>query len=267
LHCDGCVRWLGGERARIAACTRCDGMLRPLDVRPVVAAKAALRDEAVRVLSRPGLSSAAVVALLGGLSDVPLPLIDWLLALGCWTTLAGTYFHLVDHVACGRTGFPAPVEADSWPWPTLVQRAMLALLAFSTPVLLWLAANPSAESLGELAQARPVRAAFLLLLGQSWALVGAVASVASSSGLATFWPPALAIVLARAPRAWLRLAPVLTGLTLACLTGRWLVGRLLGDLPFVTSFARTLLTALLLFFQAAVLGAFIWQHRERYSPR
>src|SRR5947207_14870557 len=81
LHCEACVRRVGGEYRWLSACAHCDGVLRPLRVERVPEVREQLADLLRRPLSGPGLTAAVAVAAFAALSDVPLPVLDLVMGL------------------------------------------------------------------------------------------------------------------------------------------------------------------------------------------
>jgi hypothetical protein len=261
---------VGNERTSIPACSKCDGVLRPLVVRTVtVSAGAAEGRELLtrrpRPLTRQGLLTTAIIAALGALADLPIPLLDLAFGAAYLIALAGTYFTLVDHVAHGRAGFPAPVEASTLSSRPLTMRGLLAMLAVFAPVGLWWRWNPGAESVAELLAARPLVSAVIVPVALAWLTAALLAIVSSESGLAAFWPPALVQVVRYAPRAFVGLWGQVALTSLLCWGARGLAAVALGRIPVVAGFSVGAATALCLFGQAALVGGFLGRHREVYS--
>jgi hypothetical protein len=263
LHCDACVRRVGAPGRALAACGHCDGVLRPLLIERVPTAPEQLRDLLSRPFSAPGLTVALVVALFGALSDMPLPVIDLAMGLVALIALCGTWFNAVDHVARGKPGFPAPVEVDGWATRTLAARGLVCLLVVTTPFGLWLAASRGAEGVTELLDARPLTACLLGALALVWLTAALLAVLASISGLAAFWPPALVVVVARAPRLYLALLARIVLTSVVAL----LAAHLTGAIPYLSRFLASGLVSLILFAQAALVGGFVFRHREMYAVR
>jgi hypothetical protein len=257
------VRHVGDERRGIAACAHCDGVLRPLQVERVPDARQQLRDLLVRPLSAPALTAALVVAVFAALSDLPLPILDLAMGLVALAALSGTYFNAVDHVARGKPGFPAPVEAEGWTPRTQATRGLLCLMVVATPFGVWLAANRGAEGVTALVSARPLAALLVAAVAQAWLTAALLAVLVSVSGLGAFWPPALVAVIARAPRHYLRLLALMAATTAVAL----LAARLTGSTPYLSRFAAGALGSLVLFAQAALVGGFVFRHRELYAVR
>jgi hypothetical protein len=226
-----------------------------------------LRDLLARSLTAPSLATALVVGVLGALSDLPLPIIDLGLIFAALLALAGTYFNVVDHVARGKPGFPAPAEADGWSPRTLATRGLICLFVVLVPFGVWLAVNPGAQDTGELVAAHPVTAVVLAALGQAWLTAAVLAVLASVSGLAAFWPPALVAVVSRAPAVYLRLASEVAASTAATFALVRLAALVTGRTPYLSSFVMGAVASLALFAQAALVGGFVHRHRELYSVR
>jgi hypothetical protein len=267
LHCPACVRWVGNERKPVAACTRCDGVLRPLNVRVVAPARAEASASLRRLFTPTGLVTVGAVALVTAMSDVPVPLVGLLIGVVGQLGLAGTYFSLVDHVGSGKVGFPAPVEADGWPFSTLVVRGMLCLLIVCTPFGMWLGLAGATDDVGALVAARPFTAVVLGLVTVAWLTAGLLAMLVTVSGLAAFWPPALVRAAALDWPGYLRLSGMMVGSTLGIALVRLVLARLLGHVPFLSTLVLTAATALALFAQATLVGAFVHRHREIYTTR
>lgn len=267
LHCDACPRRLGTPPREVRACSHCDGMLRAVAVRVVPPLRARLRDLLARPFSPTGLVTIAVVGVIGAASDVPIPLLDLTLTLGYLTVLAGSYFNLVDHAGAGRPGFPAPVEATGWGAGTLALRGLLLALVVVLPFGVWLALDRGAENVAELFAKSPVTAVVLLVLAQAWLAAALLAVLASASGLAAFWPPALAAVVGRAPALYGRLVGLVIATGFLCWGARWLVEALVGSVPYLSGLLLAGVTAVVLFGQAALVGGFVHEHREVYGTR
>lgn len=267
LHCADCVRWVGGERRRIAACTHCDGVLRPLNVRLVAPAREEAADSLGRLFTPTGLVTTAVIGVLTALSDIPVPIFDLLVGLVGMLALAATYFDVVDHVGRGKSGFPAPVEADGWPFATLVMRGALCLLVVGTPFGIWFASARGAEDLGELARAHPFTAILLGLAALVWLTAGLLAMLVTVSGLAAFWPPALVRVVALDPQRYVRLLGLMVATTAALVLLRLLVHLAAGHVLFLSTFLLTATSTLGALAQATLVGAFVHRHRETYTTR
>ena len=251
----------------MAACTACDGVLRTLEVQTVAPPRVELPALLARVGSPAGLATAVVTGVVGGAAALPLPLIDWALGLAYLALLSGTYFNVVDHIACGKPGFPAPVENEGWaPWQ-LVQRGMLLVFGVFVPFGLWFAATPGAEGVHELAARAPVVAAALLAVGLAWLSAAILSMLDHTRALAGFWPAGLIAVVAKSPRVvgeiYMRIV-----LTTALL---WLARRLLvaaiGATGFLSVTALATLTALGLFAQAALVGGVVRANRGLYGVR
>lgn len=260
------MRWVGPERARMAACARCDGVLRELQIHTVAPARVEIPALLARVRSRTGLVTAVIIGVLGGAAELPIPLLDWALGLAYLAALSGTYFNVVDHVACGKEGFPAPVENAGWaPWE-LVQRGILLVFGVFAPFGLWFAATPGAEGVRELVDRSPLVALVLLALGLAWMTAAILSMLDHTRALAGFWPAGLASVVARAPRvvgeiyAKIVLSTALIGLA------RGLVG-LVGGSGFLPALVLTTVTALGLFAQAALVGGVVRANRALYNVR
>lgn len=267
LHCDGCVRRVGNERKALSACAHCDGVLRRLDVRTV----APVRQEAeglLRLAFTPtGLVTAGAIGLVTGLSSIPVPLIDLLLGLLSQLMIAGTWYNVIDHVSRGKPGFPAPVEVDGLTTATLMMRGMLCLLLVFVPFAIWLATVRGADSVAELAAARPATAVVLGLLGMAWLAAALLAMLVTSSSLAAYWPPAMARAILLGPERYARLLGLLLGTTAAIAVVRLVFERLLGSVPIVSWGLLGMITALGAFVQAALIGGFIRRHQEVYVMR
>lgn len=266
LHCVDCVRWVGNGRKAIAACTRCDGVLRPLNVQVLVPAPAQARASLRRLFTPMGLVSAAAIGVIAGMSDIPIPIVDLIIGFTATLALAGTYFNLVDHVGSGKPGFPAPVEVAGWPFATLAVRGLLCVLVVCTPFGIWLGVDRGAEGVGELVAKHPVMGAGLGLFTLAWLTAALLAMLVTVSGLAAFWPPALARVVALDPQRYLRLLALMIGSTAAIALVRFLVGSA-GRVPFLSTLVVSALTAMALFGQATLVGAFVHRHRELYTTR
>lgn len=267
LHCDGCVRRIGTPPREVRACSHCDGMLRAFEVQVVPPAGTRIRELLARPFSATGLATIAVIAVVGGASDVPIPLLDVTVTGGYLTLLAGSYFNLVDHVASGHRGFPAPVETTGWPPGTLALRGLLLLLVAFAPFGLWLALDRGAENVKELFARNPATAVALLLLVQIWLTAALLAVLNTASGLAAFWPPALVAVVARAPGLFSRLVLLVVASGLACWGARRVVGTIVGALPFLSGFSLAAVTAIVLLAQGALVGGFVREHSEVYRTR
>jgi hypothetical protein len=263
LHCDACVRRVGTGPRTLAACAHCDGVLRPLQIETVPRAPEQLRDLLSRPLSAPALTVALVVATFGALSDMPLPVMDLAMGLVALIALGGTWFNAVDHVARGRPGFPAPVEVEGWATRTLAARGLLCLLVVTTPFGFWLAVNRGAEGVMELMDSRPLAACLLGGVALAWLTAALLAVLASISGLAAFWPPALVVVVARAPGLYLTLLAQIVVTSAVAL----LAAHLTGAIPYLSRFLASGLVSLILFAQAALVGGFVFRHREIYTVR
>jgi hypothetical protein len=268
LACDACVRLLGTPPREVKACSHCgDGLLRPLAVRRV----APLPERLGALLARPfgatGLVTIAVVAVLAAASDVPIPLIDVVFGAVYVTALAGTYFNVVDHVGTGHAGFPAPVEPSGWSTRTLAIRGLLLVLIAFLPFGLWLRLDRGAEDVGELFARHPWTALALLVLVLAWLTAALLAVLDAVSGLAAFWPPALASVVGRAPELYLKLFGLVLATSFVCWGARWLAAAALGGVPFLSGLALGAVTAAVLFCQAALVGGFVREHREVYATR
>jgi hypothetical protein len=263
LHCQACVRRVGTGPRWLSACAHCDGVLRPLQVERVPAAQELMRDLLARPLSPPALATALTVAIFGALSDIPWPVLDLAMAAVALIALAGTWFNAVDHIARGRPGFPAPVEADGWSPRTQATRGLLCVLVVATPFGLWLAANRGAEGLGDLLAARPLTGALIGAGSLTWLTAAVLAVLASISGLAAFWPPALVAVVARAPRLYLLLLAQIVLTSAVALVAVPLAGHT----PYLSRFLASGVASLVLFAQAALVGGFVRRHRELYSVR
>jgi hypothetical protein len=257
---------VGNHRKAIAACTRCDGVLRPLNVQVVVPAPAEARASLRRLLTPTGLVSAAAISAIAAMSDIPIPIVDLIIAFTAALALAGTYFNLVDHVGSGKPGFPAPVEAAGWPFATLAVRGLLCVLVVCTPFGIWLGVDQGAEGVGELVAKHPVMATGLALFTIAWLTAALLAMLVTVSGLAAFWPPALARVVALDPQRYLRLLALMIGSTAAIALVRFLVGSA-GRVPFLSTLVVSALTAMALFGQATLVGAFVHRHRDLYTTR
>jgi hypothetical protein len=266
LHCVDCVRWVGNERKAIAACTRCDGVLRPLNVQVVAPAPAEARASLERLLTPTGFVTVGAIAAIGGMSDIPVPLVDLLIGLVAQLALAATWFNLVDHVGSGKPGFPAPVEAAGWPFGTLVVRGLLCVLVVCTPFGIWLGFDRGAEGVGELLAKHPFAAAGLGLFTLAWLTAAVLAMLVTTSGLAAFWPPALVRVVALDARRYLRLLALILGSTAAIALVRVVLG-LAGRVPFLSTLVVSAVTAMALFAQATLVGAFVHRNRELYTTR
>jgi len=267
LHCQGCVRRVGDERKSIAACAHCDGVLRRIEVRVVPPVSAETPALLGRVGAPAGLITAGVVGLCFGVSDVPLPVVDLLMAFLGLVVMSGTWFNVVDHVGRGKAGFPAPYEADGWPPATLASRGMLLMLLAFVPFGVWLAQVRGAESVGELIAARPGMAVLLGLLSLVWLTAAVLAMLVTVRGLAAYWPPVLVRVVALGPERYVRLLGVMVGTTAGIVLLRWLTWRVVSGVPFVSSFVLGVVTALAVFAQAALVGGFVHRHREVYTTR
>jgi hypothetical protein len=263
LHCDGCVRRVGTGARWLGACAHCDGVLRALQIETVPAVGDHLRDLLVRPLSPPGLTAALTVAIFAALSDIPWPIVDLTFGLVALIALSGTWFNAVDHIARGKRGFPAPVEADGWSTRTQATRGLLCLLVLTTPFGLWLGANRGAEGLMELLGTRPVTGGLIALVALAWLTAALLAVLVSVSGLGAFWPPALVAVVSRAPHLYLRLLAQVVVTSAVVL----LISRLTGHTPYLSSFLTAALGSLVLFAQAALVGGFVFRHRAVYSVR
>jgi hypothetical protein len=257
---------VGNERKAIAACTRCDGVLRPLNIQVVAPAPAEAQASLRRLFTPTGMVSVAAIGLLGAMSDIPLPIVDLTIAAVAYLALAATYFNLVDHVGSGKAGFPAPVEAAGWPFSTLAIRGLLCLLVVCTPFGIWLGVDQRAEGVGELLMRHPIGGASLGLFTLAWLTAALLAMLVTVSGLAAFWPPALVRVVARDPRRYLRLL----GLMAASAGGIVLLRLALGlpaSIPFLSHLLVTGVTAVALFAQATLVGTFVHRHRDIYTTR
>jgi hypothetical protein len=222
-----------------------------------------LRDLLTRPLSSHGLTAALVVATFGALSDIPLPIVDLAMALVALIALSGTWFNAIDHVARGKPGFPAPVEADGWSPRIQANRGLLCLLVVATPFGLWLAANRGAEGVAELLAARPLTGALVAAVALAWLTAALLAVLASVNGLGAFWPPALVAVVARAPRLYVALLARIALTSAVAL----LAARLTGHTPYLSRFLASGAGSLVLFVQAALVGGFVLRHREIYAVR
>jgi hypothetical protein len=245
----------------------CDGVLTRLQVEIVAPVAGRTADLLARAVSRPALAAAVVVGALAGVAALPLPIIDLTMTALAAVALAGTYFNAVDHVARGKAGFPAPAEADGWAERTLAVRGLLCLLVAVVPFGLWLAVNPGAESTAELAAARPVTAALLIALSQAWLAAALLAVLASVSGLAAFWPPALVVVIQRAPGRYLQLLALMAGTSLVAAAVVLVAARTTAGVPVLSAFVAATLASVAAFAQATLVGGFVHRHRELYAVR
>jgi hypothetical protein len=258
---------VGDERKAITACAHCDGVVRPLDVRVVPPAREEGRELLLRPFTPPGLTAAGVAAACFGAADIPIPLVNLLLAFTGLVVVAGTWFNVIDHVGRGKPGFPAPVEADGWPPATLAARGLLCLLLLFTPFGVWLGRVRGAESVGELVSRWPLGAALLGLVSLAWLTAGVLAMLVTVRGLAAYWPPALVRVVALGPERYARLYGLIVGTSAAILLARWLCALVVGRVPFVSSFVIGAATTLAVFAQACLVGGFVRRHREVYTTR
>jgi hypothetical protein len=256
LHCPSCVRRVG-ERVQIAACSHCDGVLRSLDVQTIVPAATAIPRLLARLRTGEALAMVVVVGLLSGLAALPLPIIELMLGLLALLCTAATYVNVADHLARGRTGFPAPVQADGDEWLPFLQRGALVLLILATPLGLWLGANRGAENLWELITSRPGFALFLWMLACCWFSAALIAMLAGETALLAFWPPALTLTVMRSPRSFVLLA-LLMAVSGALTVGlHELLVRGLRPWPFVGGMLAGVTAAAMAFAQALVAGELI----------
>jgi hypothetical protein len=267
LHCEGCVRKVGTDRQAIAACAHCDGVLTPLAVRVVPP----VREEARALLRRPftptGLVTAGSIGVVMGMSDLPVPLVDLAIGVVGLIALAASFFNVLEHVARGKPGFPAPAEVDGLTPATLASRGLLCLMVLAAPFAIWLARTRGAESVSELAAARPFVAILLGLLALGWLTAALVAMLLAGSGLAAFWPPALVRAVALDPASFARLYGLVAASSAAMVLLRLTFAFVAGAVPFVSTALVAAVTALAVFAQAALVGGFIHRHRESYPTR
>jgi hypothetical protein len=262
-HCDACVRRV----ATLAACAHCDGVLRGLEVHIVPA----VRDQAAELLARvttpPALAAAVAVGTFAAASDLPVPIVDLMMGFGAALVLAATWFNAIDHIARGRPGFPAPHEVDGWSAPTLAIRGLLCLLVVLVPFGLWLAANPGAEDAAELVAGRPGTALVLGAVAQAWLTTALLSVLASVSGLAAFWPPALLTVIRRAPGRYARLLGLMAITSALAVTLAVAATAATGRIPYLSRFVAGTLVTLFLFAQATLVGGYVHRHRDLYTVR
>jgi hypothetical protein len=241
-------------------------VLRPLDVQVMAPASDEGRASLRRLVTPTGLASVAAIGLCMAMSDIPFPLLDVIIGLVAQVALAGTYFNVVDHVGSGKPGFPAPVEVAGWPVATLALRGLLCLLVACTPFGIWLGLDRGAEGVGELVAKHPLTAAGVSLFTIAWLTAALLAMLVTASGLAAFWPSALARVVVLDPRRYLRLLALMVSSTGAIALLRFLVD-VPGRIPFVSTLVGAGLTAAALFAQATLVGTFVHRHRELYTTR
>lgn len=264
LHCEECVRRveIGKGQGRFAsACSHCDGLLRRA-AEIVPSEREEQRTLALLPLSPVGLRTTSVVAVLGAGSDIPFPVIDLAFGALYLTALAGTAWHLVEHVARGRPGFPAPVEA-SGPSPLEQAKAGLTcVLALFFPFGIWWGAHRGAETVGEVFAAHPSQAAFLIALVAVYGPAAILASVVYGGALGAMWPPGWVRVAVRTGRLYLEVTGRLALAAVAFWALRWLAALALGRVPVLGSFAVSALGTLIVFAAAASIGGFLRRHRD-----
>jgi hypothetical protein len=271
LHCKGCVRQLGNEHGNehvtIGACAHCDGVVRALDLRVPRSLRAQAQDLLARLATGRALLIIGVIGLLGALSDLPLPVASLPLLFAYLAAVASTYYNVVDHVAGGKAGFPAPVAPDAWSPMTPVLRGLVLLIVVLTPFAIWHTVNPTYDSIPQLFESRPGFGLALVVVAIFWGTAAVLATLDNVHGLAAFWPPALGSVIVRAP--WLYLGLVLqVGLTsLLAWTLRSLLLRATGGMPFISGFVVAATTAVVLFAQAALLGGVVQRNHVRLGLR
>lgn len=249
------------------ACAACDGVLQELQVRTVVPPRVERRELLARVVSRTGLTTAVVIGVVGGAAELPIPLVDWALSLVYLALLSGSYFNLIDHVACGKAGFPAPVENEGWAPFELVQRGLLLAFGVFAPFGLWFAATPGAEGVGELVARAPLVAVALLAFGLAWLSVAILSMLHHTRALAGFWPTGLIAVVRRAPpvvgEIYLKIVVTVALVGLA----RGLLGAVVGTSGFLPVVALSTVTALGIFAQATLVGGVVRANRDLYDAR